>query len=73
MLQRFKILTTPWRDTQHQRNDLSSVANGAIRRSFMAEQDFEITKDHQLTKEQTKVMIQPRENVKGCDPLPEPV
>ncbi|KAL6265072.1 hypothetical protein P5V15_005163 [Pogonomyrmex californicus] len=53
-VQRLKILTTPWRDTQHQRNDLSSVANGAIRRSFLAEQDFEITKDHELTKEQTE-------------------
>ncbi|XP_014482322.1 PREDICTED: sodium- and chloride-dependent GABA transporter 1-like [Dinoponera quadriceps] len=73
IVQKFKILTTPWRDTQRQRNDLSSVANGAIRRSFMAEQDFDITKDHELTKEQTEVMIQPRESVKGCDPPPEPV
>ncbi|KMQ97245.1 sodium-dependent dopamine transporter [Lasius niger] len=72
-VQRLKILTTPWRDTQHQRNDLSSVANGAIRRSFLAEQDFEITKDHELTKEQTEVMIQSREGVKGNDPPPEPV
>ncbi|XP_018312137.1 sodium-dependent dopamine transporter isoform X2 [Mycetomoellerius zeteki] len=72
-VQRLKILTTPWRDTQHQRNDLSSVANGAIRRSFLAEQDFEITKDHELTKEQTEVMIQSREGVKGIDPPPEPV
>ncbi|XP_070156863.1 sodium-dependent dopamine transporter isoform X1 [Polyergus mexicanus] len=72
-VQRLKILTTPWRDTQHQRNDLSSVANGAIRRSFLAEQDFEITKDHGLTKEQTEVMIQSREGVKGNDPPPEPV
>ncbi|KAL6447805.1 hypothetical protein ACFW04_000140 [Cataglyphis niger] len=72
-IQRLKVLTTPWRDTQHQRNDLSSVANGAIRRSFLAEQDFEITKDHELTKEQTEVMIQSREGVKGNDPPPEPV
>ncbi|XP_025159006.1 sodium-dependent dopamine transporter isoform X2 [Harpegnathos saltator] len=71
IIQKFKILTTPWRDTQHQRNDLSSVANGAIRRSFIAEQDFEITKDHELSKEQTEVMIQPRQSVKGCDPPPE--
>jgi len=52
---------------------LSSVANGAIRRSFLAEQDFEITKDHELTKEQTEVMIQSREGAKGNDPPPEPV
>ncbi|EZA56881.1 sodium-dependent dopamine transporter isoform X4 [Ooceraea biroi] len=72
-IQRLKILTTPQRDTQRRRNDVSSVANGAIRRSFMVEQDFEITKNHELTKEQTEVMIQPREGVKGSDPPPEPV
>ncbi|KAH0954864.1 hypothetical protein HN011_010211 [Eciton burchellii] len=72
-IQRLKVLTTPRRDAQRRRNDISSVANGAIRRSFMAEQDFEITKNHELTKEQTEVMIQPREGVKGSDPPPEPV
>lgn len=39
----------------------------------MAEQDFEIIKDHELTKEQTEVMIQPRESAKECDSPPEPV
>lgn len=71
-VQRMKILTTPWRDTQ-QRSDLSSVANGAVRRSFVADQDFDLTKEQQeLTKEQTEVMIQPREGING-DPPPEPV
>lgn len=66
-----RLLTTPWRDTQHQRNNLSSVANGAIRRSFIANQDFEIIKNHELTKEQTEVMIQLRESTKGSDSPPE--
>lgn len=72
-LQRLKILTTPWRDTQQRNADFSSVANGAVRRSFIADEDLNLTKEQQnLTKEQTEVMIQSRENVNG-DPPPEPV
>lgn len=71
--QRLKILTIPWRDTQHQRNDLSTMANGAIRQSFIAEHGFDITKDPELSKEQTEVMIQSREGIKESDPPPEPV
>lgn len=72
-LQRLKILTTPWRDTQQRNADLSSVANGAIRRSFSADQDLNLTKEQQeLTKEQTEVMIPSREGANG-DPPPEPV
>lgn len=72
-LQRLKILTTPWRDTQQRNTDFSSVANGAVRRSFIADEDLNLTKEQQnLTKEQTEVMIQSRENVNG-DPPPEPV
>lgn len=72
-IQRLKILTTPWRDTQQRNADFSSVANGAVRRSFIADEDLNLTKEQQnLTKEQTEVMIQSRENVNG-DPPPEPV
>lgn len=53
--------------------DLSSVANGAIRRSFIGDQELNLSKEQQeLTKEQTEVMIQSREDVNG-DPPPEPV
>ncbi|KOC64578.1 Sodium-dependent dopamine transporter [Habropoda laboriosa] len=72
-MQRLKILTTPWRDTQQRNADMSSVANGVVRRSFIADQDLNLTKEQQeLTKEQTEVMIQSREGVNG-DPPPEPV
>ena len=72
-MQRLHILTTPWRDTQQMNTDLSSVANGAIRRSFIGDQDLNLSKEQQeLTKEQTEVMIQSREDVSG-DPPPEPV
>ncbi|XP_015177672.1 PREDICTED: sodium-dependent noradrenaline transporter [Polistes dominula] len=73
-VQRMKILTTPWRDTQQRNADLSSVANGAVRRSFVADQDYtNASKDNkELTKEQTEVMIQSREGV-DVDPPPEPV
>ncbi|XP_043793975.1 sodium-dependent dopamine transporter isoform X3 [Apis laboriosa] len=72
-LMRLKILTTPWRDTQQRNADFSSVANGAVRRSFIVDEDLNLTKEQQnLRKEQTEVMIQSRENVNG-DPPPEPV
>ncbi|XP_078038820.1 sodium-dependent dopamine transporter [Augochlora pura] len=72
-IQRLKILTTPWRDTQQRNADLSSVANGVVRRSFMADQDLNLTNEQrELTKEQTEVMIQSREGING-DPPPEPV
>lgn len=49
------------------------MVNGAVRRSFIADQDLNVTKEQQdLTKEQTEVMIQSREGVNG-DPPPEPV
>ncbi|XP_046813118.1 sodium-dependent dopamine transporter [Vespa crabro] len=73
-VQRIKILTTPWRDTQQRNADLSSVANGAVRRSFVGDQDYaNVSKDNEeLTKEQTEVMIQSREGI-DVDPPPEPV
>ncbi|KAI4488584.1 hypothetical protein M0802_011474 [Mischocyttarus mexicanus] len=73
-VQRIKILTTPWRDTQQRNADLSSVANGAVRRSFVGDQDYaNASKDNkELTKEQTEVMIQSKEGV-DVDPPPEPV
>lgn len=73
-VQRLKILTTPWRDTQQRNADLASVANGAVRRSFVGDQDYaDASKDNEeLTKEQTEVMIQSREGV-DVDPPPEPV
>ncbi|XP_012272981.1 sodium-dependent dopamine transporter [Orussus abietinus] len=71
-VQRMKILTTPWRDTQ-QRATFSSVANGAVRRSFLAGEGFDVTTaEEEMTKEQTEVMIQPCEEING-DPPPEPV
>lgn len=70
--QRIKILTTPWRDTQP-RTNVSSVANGAVRKSFIDEGPcFDEPHDEQqseMMKEQTEVMLQPDEN---GDP-PEPV
>ncbi|XP_031845957.2 sodium-dependent dopamine transporter isoform X2 [Nomia melanderi] len=72
-IQRLRILTTPWRDTQQRNADLSSVANGVVRRSFIADQDLNLTNEQrELTKEQTEVMIQSREGING-DPPPEPV
>lgn len=67
-------MTTPWRDTQQRNADLSSVANGAVRRSFVGDQDYaNVSKDNEeLTKEQTEVMIQSREGI-DVDPPPEPV
>ncbi|KAG7208867.1 hypothetical protein KM043_015051 [Ampulex compressa] len=54
-VERLRILTTPWRDTQQRNTDLSSVANGAVRRSFAADQDFDVGKDQpELTKEETE-------------------
>ena len=71
-MQRIKILTTPWRDTQP-RMPLATVANGAIRSSFINDEDFEGTKVQQeITKEQLEVMIPPSHNGDG-DPPPEPV
>ncbi|XP_024940395.1 sodium-dependent dopamine transporter isoform X3 [Cephus cinctus] len=71
-VERMKILTTPWRDTQ-QRSTVSSTANGAVRRSFVGAEGLDVTKEHpEVTKEQTEVTIQECESVNG-DPPPEPV
>ncbi|XP_043282022.1 sodium-dependent dopamine transporter isoform X2 [Venturia canescens] len=73
--QRMKILTTPWRDTVQgtTRTNISSVANGAVRKSFIDEgTEFMDPNDPQaeMMKEQTEVMLQSGED---CDPPPEPV
>ncbi|KZC04540.1 Sodium-dependent dopamine transporter [Dufourea novaeangliae] len=72
-MQRLRVLTTPWRDTQQRNVDLSAVVNGAVRRSFIGDQDLNLTDEQsELTKEQTEVMIQSGEGING-DPPPEPV
>lgn len=55
------------------RMNVSSVANGAVRKSFIDEgTEFIDGNDQQaeVMKEQTEVMLQSDEN---CDPPPEPV
>ena len=69
-----KILTTPWRDTQPSRVTLSTVANGAVRKSFIDEDalfdEANGQQQQEIMKEQTEIMLQSGEN---DDPPPEPV
>lgn len=69
-----KILTTPWRDTVQQRPNVVTVANGAVRQSFITVDHLNSTKElKEIKKEQTEVSIQQASGAVSHEPPPEPV
>ncbi|KAF7989109.1 hypothetical protein HCN44_007419 [Aphidius gifuensis] len=70
--QRMKILTTPWRDTQHSqpsnttRSAVCSIANGAIRTSLLDESEYDYSKDQ--SNEQLEVVF---DGIQDGDPAPD--